>query len=287
MIFTGKSETRSSRDERLPTCSQSLFTLLAGFPRRGRTGRNPSTCGRACRSGCGRGETLSTGIAVPPRCAACRARGWSGTPVGNWRGVMADTLTSISRRRGSALALVNPACTSQIDSRTGLLQGRCRGDRFDCLDGVVPDADANDACNIPARLCDDGITLYIALQGRARPARGTNRDRGGDCSTRTRVAGACNAVPINRERSTRNPQGLRNRDAVPVVGAGHRPHYACPAGTLQLGHRDRARLVARPAPAGPPWYPKTAPIFTDALALVRATLWTGGPLLRGPCRPPT
>ena len=38
------------------------------------------------------------------------------------KGVMADTLTSISRRRGSALALVNPACTSQIDSRTDLLQ---------------------------------------------------------------------------------------------------------------------------------------------------------------------
>ncbi|MCE2468488.1 MAG: hypothetical protein J4G06_10795 [Caldilineaceae bacterium] len=34
------------------------------------------------------------------------------------KGVMADTPTSISRRRGSALALVNPAYTSQIDSRT-------------------------------------------------------------------------------------------------------------------------------------------------------------------------
>ncbi len=76
------------------------------------------------------------------------------------KGVMADTLTSISRRRGSALALVNPAYTSQIDSRTGLLQGHRRWDRFYCLDGVVLDADTNAACNILARLYDEEITLY-------------------------------------------------------------------------------------------------------------------------------
>ena len=77
------------------------------------------------------------------------------------KGVMADTLTSISRRRGSALVLVDPACTSQIDSRTGLLQGRRRWDRCYCLDGVVLDADVNAACNIPARLYDEEITLYM------------------------------------------------------------------------------------------------------------------------------
>ena len=73
----------------------------------------------------------------------------------------AGTLTSISRRRGSALALVNPACTSQIDSRTGLLQGHRQWDRFYCTDGVVLDADVNAACNIPARLYDEEITLYM------------------------------------------------------------------------------------------------------------------------------
>jgi len=72
--------------------------------------------------------------------------------------------TSISRRRGSAPALVNPACTSQIDSRTGLLQGQRKGDRFHCIDGVVPDADANVACNIPVRLYDDEITLYTPFR---------------------------------------------------------------------------------------------------------------------------
>ncbi len=76
------------------------------------------------------------------------------------KGIMADTLTSISRRRGSALVLVNPAYTSQIDSRTGLLQGTRRGDRFYGLDGVVLDADTNAARNILQRMYDDGITLY-------------------------------------------------------------------------------------------------------------------------------
>ncbi len=76
------------------------------------------------------------------------------------KGLMADTLTSISRRRGSALVLVNPAYTSQIDSRTGLLQGTRRGDRFYGLDGVVLDADTNAARNILQRMYDDGITLY-------------------------------------------------------------------------------------------------------------------------------
>ncbi len=98
------------------------------------------------------------------------------------KGVMADTLTSISRRRGSALALVNPACTSQIDSRTGLLQGHRRWDRFYCCDGAVRDADINAACNIPARLYDGKLTLYMPyrevralLAERTRTAVGTAR----------------------------------------------------------------------------------------------------------------
>ncbi len=77
------------------------------------------------------------------------------------KGVMADTFTSISRRRGSAPAWVNPAYTSQVDSRTGLLQGKRQWDRFYCLDGVVLDADVNAACNILARLYDEEITLYM------------------------------------------------------------------------------------------------------------------------------
>ncbi len=72
---------------------------------------------------------------------------------------MVDVLTSISRHRGSALALVNPACTSQTASWTGLLQGTRQGDRLYCVDEVVLDADANAACDIRDRLNDDGIVL--------------------------------------------------------------------------------------------------------------------------------
>ena len=85
--------------------------------------------------------------------------------LGGWvKGIMADTLTSISRRRGSALVLVNPAYTSQIDSRTGLLQGQRRWDRFHGIDGVVLDADTNAARNILARMYDDEITLYTPFR---------------------------------------------------------------------------------------------------------------------------
>ena len=59
------------------------------------------------------------------------------------------------------MALVNPAYTSQIDSRTGLLQGKRQWDRFYCCDGAVLDADVNAACNILARLYDEEITLYM------------------------------------------------------------------------------------------------------------------------------
>ncbi len=100
-------------------------------------------------------------LSMPMKSAKYRHKDTARRLNGWVKGVMADTLTSISRRRGSALALVNPAYTSQIDSRTGLLQGTRRWDRFYCLDGVVLDADANAACNILARLYDAEITLYM------------------------------------------------------------------------------------------------------------------------------
>ena len=80
------------------------------------------------------------------------------------KGMMAETQTSISRRRGSALVLVNPAYTSQIDSRTGLLQGKRQWDRFYGMDGVVLDADTNAARNILARMYDEEITLYTPFR---------------------------------------------------------------------------------------------------------------------------
>ena len=56
--------------------------------------------------------------------------------------------------------LVNPACTSPMDSHTGLLQGKRAGDRFYGLDGVVWDVDTNAVRNIRQRMYDNGITLY-------------------------------------------------------------------------------------------------------------------------------
>jgi len=76
------------------------------------------------------------------------------------KGVMADAITTVSRRRGASVVLVNAAYTSQIDARSGLLQGRRNGDRFYCLDGAVLDADQNAAQNILARISDPEIKLY-------------------------------------------------------------------------------------------------------------------------------
>ena len=103
------------------------------------------------------------------------------------KGVMADTLISISRRRGTALVLVNPAYTSQIDSRTGLLQGKRRWDRFYGLDGVVLDADTNARPQHPGAPVRRRDHAVHALPGGQATAPGSKRDNGGDGSTRTRV----------------------------------------------------------------------------------------------------
>lgn len=98
---------------------------------------------------------------------------------GRVRGITAETLTSISRRRGSALTLVNPSNASHIASRTSLLQGQCRWDGYCCLDGIVWNAYTKAACNIRARLHDE-ITLWrrcrevkALLAERTRTAEGT------------------------------------------------------------------------------------------------------------------
>ena len=70
------------------------------------------------------------------------------------KGVIANALDTISRRRGSSVILVNSAYTSQMDSRYGLLLGKRNGDAFYCFDGVVLQADENAARNVLARLHD-------------------------------------------------------------------------------------------------------------------------------------
>ena len=120
------------------------------------------------------------------------------------KGVMADTLISISRRRGTALVLVNPAYTSQIDSRTGLLQGKRRWDRFYGLDGVVLDADTNAARNILARLYDDEITLYTPFREVKRLLRDRSGTTVGTAPPGLESAGR-RKPPDGRERITPNP----------------------------------------------------------------------------------
>ena len=77
------------------------------------------------------------------------------------KGVIAEALDSVSSRRGSTVVLVNPAYTSQIDSRTGGLDGKRQGDRFYCSDGVVLQADQNAARNVLARLSDPEIERFM------------------------------------------------------------------------------------------------------------------------------
>ncbi len=57
-------------------------------------------------------------LTTPMKSAKVRHRDTQRRLAGRVKGLMAETRTSISRRRGSALVLANPAYTSQIDCRT-------------------------------------------------------------------------------------------------------------------------------------------------------------------------
>jgi hypothetical protein len=81
--------------------------------------------------------------------------------LSHWtKGVIAESLNSISMLRCSELHLINPAYTSQMDSRFGILLGDRKGDKFHCFDGVVLQADENASKNVLARYKDPDINLY-------------------------------------------------------------------------------------------------------------------------------
>ncbi len=85
--------------------------------------------------------------------------------LSSWtKGVIAKALEIVSQRRGSTLVLVNAAYTSQMDSRSGSLSGKRKGDSFYCLDGEVLQADENAARNIQARLFDSEISRWTPYQ---------------------------------------------------------------------------------------------------------------------------
>ncbi len=104
------------------------------------------------------------------------------------KGVIAEALDSVSSRRGSTVVLVNPAYTSQIDSRTGRLDGKRQGDRFYCSDGVVLQADQNAARNVLARLFDPDIDRFTPFKRVKAILLERTEATGWDCSTRTPVA---------------------------------------------------------------------------------------------------
>ena len=83
--------------------------------------------------------------------------------MNSWaKGILADALNSVFLQRGVAHDIVNAAFTSQIDHRTGLLQGTRNGDRFTGIDGVVMQADENAAKCVLARFYDTEITRYMS-----------------------------------------------------------------------------------------------------------------------------
>jgi len=85
--------------------------------------------------------------------------------LASWtKGVIAEALENVSQRRGSTLHYVNPAYTSQMDSKTRLLLGKRVGDKFYRENGEVMQADVNAARNVLARLYDPEIDRWMPYQ---------------------------------------------------------------------------------------------------------------------------
>ncbi|WP_295403003.1 transposase [uncultured Thiocystis sp.] len=82
-----------------------------------------------------------------------RMSGWA-------KGALADAIDSVCEQRGAKHLLVNSSYTSQMDSSTGLLQGKRVGDKFYRITGDVLQADHNAALNVLARLADPEITRF-------------------------------------------------------------------------------------------------------------------------------
>ncbi len=78
--------------------------------------------------------------------------------MSSWaRGVLVDALDFVCEQRKAGHVLVNGAYTSQMDSTSGLPEGKRVGDRFYRNNGDVLRADCNAALNVLARLDDSGI----------------------------------------------------------------------------------------------------------------------------------
>ncbi len=81
--------------------------------------------------------------------------------MSSWaKGVLAEALDSVCEQRVAKHTLVNGAYTSQMDSTTGLLEGKREGDKFYRVSGDVLQADHNAALNVLARLDDSEISRF-------------------------------------------------------------------------------------------------------------------------------
>lgn len=86
-----------------------------------------------------------------------RMSGWA-------KGALAEALDSVCTQREASHVLVSSAYTSQMDSVTGLLQGKRVGDKFYRINGDVIQADHNAARNVLARLYDKDIGRFTPYQ---------------------------------------------------------------------------------------------------------------------------
>ncbi|MHB8365544.1 MAG: nuclease/transposase family protein [Acidithiobacillus sp.] len=80
------------------------------------------------------------------------------------KGVLAEALDSVCTQRQADHRLVNAAYTSQMDSVTGLLEGKRVADKFYRANGDVLQADHNAALNVLARYEDTEITRFTPYQ---------------------------------------------------------------------------------------------------------------------------
>lgn len=120
--------------------------------------------------------------------------------MSSWaKGSLADALDSVTKARGSCLRVVNAAYTSQMDSKTGRLEGRRVGDKFYHANGDVSHADTNAAVNIKERADDTEIGLFTPFKDVKKILLGRLTDNGGVKSS------------LNSDRPSRTPVARRKR----------------------------------------------------------------------------
>ncbi len=116
--------------------------------------------------------------------------------MNSWaKGYLSEALNTVTKARGSSLRVVNAAYTSQMDSKSGLLEGKRDGDKFYHASGDVSHADTNAANNILKRAGDTEIGLYMRhadvkriLQDRLLAKGGVSETSSSDRPSRTLVA---------------------------------------------------------------------------------------------------